>query len=156
MHPSTITKCCFAKNNEHDDAHGEHGRPFVANRGDKKKECLIYNELPRCDLAVAPRWTRGESGLPYDRLAAANRSKLETYSPAIVVHKAATRFPMKFSLPSSRRPGRPVAIYRPYLWHSGTLTVPAIPLYAAVNSRKVRRESTFNTLNLAHVRNPRA
>lgn len=50
------------------------------------------------------------------------------------------------AFPSSLRHG---AIYRPYLWHSGTLTVPAIPLYTPVNdAKRARYESKLNMLNL--------
>jgi len=109
--------------------------PFAANRGIKKG--LIYNELPRCDLAVTPRWSRGKSELPYERLASPRRivRKLETYprqSPSIKSRRD-SRWNSP-SLPCCVTPRR--AIYRPYLWHSGTLTVPAIPLYAAVNGAK--------------------
>lgn len=62
----------FRKNNEHVDAHSERGG-IHRESGDKKKECLTYNEFPRCDLVVALRWSRGKSELPYGRLASWRR-----------------------------------------------------------------------------------
>lgn len=143
LRSSTITKCCFMKITSTTMRTANTASIRRESGNNKKKGKVWYITSFRDaiwpsrhdDLAENPN-RRSTSVAP------TNRWKLETYprqSSSDDVHKAATRFPMKSSpppLPSCYPSPRRRAIYRPYLWHSGTLTIPAIPLYAVVNGAK--------------------
>lgn len=127
----------FRENNEHDDARNERGIHLLRTLK-KKKESIRCIHITTFRDAIWHRCVPGKNHeLFRERLGTisretpTNRPELEMYprQPSFDnVRKVATRVRMKRS-PVAFPPSPHDAIYRPYLWHSGTLTVPAIPLY---------------------------
>lgn len=78
---ATDNEVLFRKNNERDDTHNKRGIHLPSNRTQKEKKriCLIYNELLRCHLAAVSWRFREKFKLAYKIVA--NHPELKIYPP---------------------------------------------------------------------------